>query len=338
MKRTILVLALFFFACQPVKKQAAEPNANPSGIVFAHLNGQPITEEEVRQTVGAQLIRAEMELYDARKAGIDLVIEDRLLAAESSRAKMPAEELLKKNVFDKAKVTDPEIRKYYDENKARMQGKKFEEIQASIKEFLLRDKQQGLRDDYIAKLKKKADVEFLIAAPKLEVPEGDAPGIGPEKAPIRMVEFTDYQCPFCGRARPTINEVLAQYKGKVRYVLRDFPLSFHRDAFKAHEGAHCAGDQGKYWEMNKKLFENQKAIGLQDLQKYAGELKLKMDSFNQCLDSSKYAGRVQEGLKDGQSVGVSGTPAFFINGRMISGARPFESFKEIIDDELSSRN
>ena len=306
-----------------------------SGNVLARLNGQPITDDDVRKVAGTKLSQAELELYDARKDGLDQIIEDKLLTAEASKQGMSKQDLLKKNITDKIKVEDKDVEKFYKEKQAQMQGKKLEEVKDSIRNMLNREKYQGLYGDLLDKLRNKADLEVMIKAPKVEVDEGEgSPAIGPKDAPVKIVEFTDYQCPFCGRARPTVNQILDTYKGKVRYVLRDFPLSFHKDSFKAHEASHCAADQGKYWELNKKFFENQKEIKIEDIKKHATDLKLNMTTFNQCLDSGKYASKVSADQQYGESVGVSGTPAFFINGRMLSGARPFASFKEIIDDEL----
>ena len=223
---------------------------------------------------------------------------------------------------------------FFEEKKDRFSGKKLEDVQGNIRGFLFSEQHRKLYDGYIAKLKKGSDVAYLIKAPKIEVPEGDAPGIGPKDAKVRIVEFSDFQCPFCGRARATINKINEEYKGKVRYVFRDFPLSFHKDAPKAHEATHCAGDQNKYWEMNKKLFSSQQALKVDDLKKYAQELKLNSKKFDECLDSGKHTEKVKKETEEGSSLGVSGTPAYFINGRMISGARPFEDFQEIIEDEL----
>ncbi len=339
MKRTITLLASLLslsvaWGCQNHRTQSV-PTPAGSGAILAQLNGQPITEEEVRKVAGPQLVQAEVGLYEARKEGIDQIIEDRLLEEAAKKKGISKADLLKKEVFDKIKVADADIEKFYKENKERISNKPLEEVKENIRGFLYQEGHQKIYGGFIGDLKKKAKVEFLISVPKVEIEEGDWPAQGPKGAPIRLVEFTDYQCPFCSRARPAINQVLDEYKGKVRYILRDFPLSFHKDSIKAHEAAHCAGDQGKYWEMNKKLWENQKAIAVEDLKKYAGEIHLKKDPFNQCLDSGKYQAKVQESVQYGQKVGVSGTPAFFINGRMISGARPFASFKEIIDDELS---
>jgi protein-disulfide isomerase len=349
-KALFAVLALSLLGCEALckKDSASSPQTPPAaaapavpsepGAVLARLNGKDITEEDVKAAAGPKLQQAEMDLYDARKDAIDQIIDDRLIDEAASKEGTPKADFLKKNVFDKIKIDDKDIEKFYNENKAQMQGKKLDDVKGNIRSYLYREQHQKVYGDLISSLRKKAAVAVLIKAPKVEIEEGDNPAIGPKDAPVKIVEFTDYQCPFCGKARPTINQVLSEYKGKVRYVLRDFPLSFHKDALKAHEAARCAGEQDKLWEMNKKLFENQRALKIDDLKKYAGEIKLKMDKFEQCLDSGKFAEAVKQNQEYGEKVGVSGTPAFFINGRMISGARPFSSFKEIIDDELRAAN
>lgn len=329
------VASFVVVACSGAKPTAAPLAPAGSGTVLATLNGQAITDEDVRKVVGGRLSQAEMELYEAREEGIHQLVEDRLLEAEAARRGTTKAQLLDQEVNSKVKVNEGEIEKFYRENKERVGGKKLDEVRPQIRGFLGREQTQKLYGKLVASLKKKADLQINIQPPKVEFDVGEAPAIGPEKAPILLVEFTDYQCPFCSRARPAVNQVLKEYKGKVRYVLKDFPLSFHREAFKAHEAAHCAGEQGKYWEMNQKIWDNQKSIKLEDLKKYAQEIKLNGGKFNECLESGKFADKIQKSLESGQEVGVSGTPAFFVNGRMISGARPFEAFKEIIDSELA---
>lgn len=162
----------------------------------------------------------------------------------------------------------------------------------------------------------------------------DDPSFGPEDAPVTIIEFSDFQCPYCARAVPTIKQIIEEYGDNVRIVFRDFPLSFHKDAQKAAEAAECADDQGKFWEMHDKIFENQNAMGVDDLKQYAENLGLDTEEFDLCLDSDKYAEEVQNDLRDGQKVGVTGTPAFFVNGIKISGAKPFSEFKQVIDQEL----
>jgi len=173
---------------------------------------------------------------------------------------------------------------------------------------------------------------------KSDISPDDDPSIGPANAPVTIIEFSDFQCPFCARAEPTVNQILSTYKDKVRLVYRDFPLSFHQYAQKSAEASECSDEQGKFWEYHDLLFEKQQewsSIGITKMKDYAAQLNLDSKKFNDCLDSGKYSSEVQKDFEDGQKAGVSGTPAFFINGILISGAQPFENFKKVIDAELA---
>lgn len=167
-------------------------------------------------------------------------------------------------------------------------------------------------------------------------PEDDA-SIGPANAPVTIIEFSDYQCPFCARVEPTVKQILETYKGKVRFVYRDFPLSFHQNAQKAAEATECADEQSKFWEYHDLLFEKQSewsSSGVAKLKEYASSLGLNTGQFEKCLDSGKYSAEVKKDFEDGQNAGVSGTPAFFVNGVAIVGAQPFNVFEQAIEQEL----
>lgn len=161
--------------------------------------------------------------------------------------------------------------------------------------------------------------------------------LGEATAKVTMIEFADFQCPYCAwYAQETFPQINKEYikTGKIRYVFYHFPLFGHQYAQKAAEAAECAGDQGKFWEMHDKMFASQNKISLTDLKQYASDLSLKTTEFNACLDESKFKDKVESDLKLGESLGVSSTPAFFINGRLISGAYPFANFKQVIEEEL----
>lgn len=181
--------------------------------------------------------------------------------------------------------------------------------------------------------------KLAAEVPSQEVSADDDPALGDKNAPVTIVEFSDFQCPFCARFHqqtfPQINEEYVK-KGKVRFVYRDYPLPFHQFAQKASEAAECADEQGKFWEYHNKIFENQQGLGADNLKKWAVDLRLDTKKFNDCLDSGKMAAEVQKDLQDGSSYGASGTPAFFINGKLISGAQPYQAFKQAIDAELAS--
>jgi len=168
----------------------------------------------------------------------------------------------------------------------------------------------------------------------VEVDENDA-SKGPDDAKVTIIEFSDFQCPYCGRGRDVADEVMEYYGDKVRLVFKHFPLSFHENAQKAAEAAECAGDQEKFWEMHDYMFDNPTELGTPNLKTAAANFGLNSSEFNECLDSGKYEGKVKNDMSAGSELGVTGTPAFFINGQMISGAQPFEKFQEIIERELA---
>ena len=162
------------------------------------------------------------------------------------------------------------------------------------------------------------------------------PSRGPKNAKVTIVEFSDYECPFCGRYyEETLPTLLKEYGGKVRFIWKDFPLPMHSNAPKASEAAHCAGEQGKYWEFHDVLFQNQRALAVDDLRQYAAGLNLDTQDFNACLDSGKFANKVKEDTNLGRSLGVNGTPSFFVNEERVVGAQPVEEFKRRIDAILA---
>jgi len=175
-------------------------------------------------------------------------------------------------------------------------------------------------------------------AERVEVDIGNAPVLGDKNAPVTIVEFSDYQCPYCERHfTQTYPQLKANYvdTGKAKIVFMDFPLSFHPEAQKAAEAARCAGEQGKYWEMHDKLFENQATLSPENEKKWARELGIDGAKFDTCLNSGKYTKAVQDDLNYGASLGIQGTPGFFVNGILVNGAQPFSAFKAVIDAELA---
>ncbi len=307
------------------------------GDIVAEINGQNITNQELMAKIKPRLSRIENQIFDIKEDGINQIIEERLLESEAKKRNISVQELLKVEVQDKVgEVSDKEIQDFYDQNKARFGGKTFDELKPMIGSQLKARKASMFRNTYLDKLMAKADIDIFIQRPRVEVGVGEGPSKGPKDAPIVIVEFTDYQCPFCARARPNLNAAIADYKDEIFYSVRNFPLDFHAQAKKAGEATLCANEQKKYWEYSDKLWENQKALDVANLKKYAADIKLDSKKFDECLDSNKFAAEVNKDQQDGMKAGVSGTPAFFINGQMVTGAQPPEAFKKIIEAELRS--
>lgn len=155
-------------------------------------------------------------------------------------------------------------------------------------------------------------------------------------APVTIVEFSDFECPYCKQVVPTLTQLLSRYPEKVKLVFRDFPLdSIHPQARKAAEAARCAEDQGKFWEYHDALFANAPKLGAEELAAYARQVGLDVASFQRCLGSGTHAAAVQKSVDEGIRLGVTGTPAFFINGELLSGAQPLDAFARVIERELA---
>jgi protein-disulfide isomerase len=239
-----------------------------------------------------------------------------------------------------AKVTIPteiDVAAWYNANPGRVQGAPLEKVAVPIRSLLVQERTDAARLVFLDALKARSTVTVALDPPRTKVADAGRPARGPAGAPIQIIEFSDFQCPFCLRAHPTILQVLKTYGDKVRLVYRHYPLPNHPNARPAAEASACADEQGKFWEYHDRLFENQSKLTDADLKQYASALGLDATKFNECLDSHKYASQVQDDLEAGDAVGVSGTPAFFINGRVLSGAQPFEAFKRVIDEELARR-
>jgi protein-disulfide isomerase len=167
--------------------------------------------------------------------------------------------------------------------------------------------------------------------------DGD-PSIGPQDAPVTIVEFSDYQCPFCASwYQQTFDQLMANYPDQIRFVYRDLPLPMHPEAVPAAEAAHCAGEQGAYWKFHDALFSGQYSLGRAAYDQYAADLGLDTAAFSACLDDHRYKDEITEDAADGTRLGLSGTPSFVINGRILIGALPFAEFKAIIDEELAAK-
>jgi protein-disulfide isomerase len=342
-------LAVATVACKsPRQAQQGQPAAqkqDPSAPV-AKVSGQTITAGELDEVVKKDLAQLEQQYqeqrHELRRQALDAMIQKRLVESKAKAANTTPEEFVQKEVGGRiAEPSDEEMRALYERAKAGGQPlPPFEQVKPDIARFIKNQKAQGVLAEYYEELKKEAGVEILLPAyepPKVAV-DATGPSKGPANAPVTIVEFSDFECPFCVRAEATVKQVLDTYGDKVRLVYRDYPLPNHSNAPKAAEAAHCAGDQGKYWEMHEKLFASGNQLAVADLKKHAGEIGLDAGKFDKCLDSGEKAGTVEMHKKAGDAAGVSGTPAFFINGRPLSGAQPFEEFKKVIDQELANKS
>ncbi len=282
--------------------------------------------------------RLQQALYDARREALDAILAD-LLLNEAAKAKgVTREQFETTEVARRTQpVTDATIATFYAANRTQMQGRSLDEMRPILREFLQDQNAATARVELVSDLRNaRADLRVMLEAPRQTIEIGpDDPSEGTSTAPVTLVEYSDFQCPFCRSLVPTLRQVRDKYGDRVRIVWKDFPLTqIHPQAFQSAEAGNCAREQGKFWEYHDRLFANQQMLQSAALKEYASELKLDSAKFNACLDSSKYKQRIEASMATGMKIGVGSTPTVFVNGRTISGAKPFQTFVEIIDDEL----
>jgi protein-disulfide isomerase len=315
-------------------KAGAEPAATSKDAV-ATVAGGTITMTELEEAAGSRLFQIRTQEYQLKRQLLDEAIAGKLLEKEAAARGISLDELRRVEVEAKVPaVTEQEQKEFYEKNKQRFgqtpEAEALKQIENGLRGQRMREKQVAFVND----LRAKSGVKVFLEPPRIKVEAGENPAKGPADAPVTIVEFSDFQCPYCSRVIPTLQKLQDTYGGKVRIIFRDLPLQMHAQAPKAAEAAACANEQGKFWEMHDKLFASQQKLQIADLKQHAVDLGLTADTFNQCLDSGKFAENVKRDSDDGTRYGLTGTPGFFINGRLLVGAQPYEAFAQVIDEEL----
>jgi protein-disulfide isomerase len=276
------------------------------------------------------------EEYNLKRQILEETIARLLLEREAKARGVSVGDLVRVEIEAKAApVTEAEKKAAFEVAMERSPDQPGPAVLRQVETSLRQRRVNERRQEFLAGLREKAGVRVLLEVPRVEVEAGDGAATrGPAQAPVTIVAFSEFQCAYCARVAPTLKQLQAHYGDKLRVVFRHLPLPMHREAPKAAEAASCAQEQGKFWEMHDRLFENQRGLYPPDLKRYAVELGLNTEQFNQCLDTGKYAGRWKEDSSEASRYGITGTPAFFINGRMLIGAAPYEHFARVIDEEL----
>ena len=298
--------------------------------VVGRVGDADISMDEIQALVKGQLVQLEAQRFELLEAGVYQIAEQKALVLEAAAREVTLEQLMLTEVADKVgPVSAEEIEQVYNDNQDELGDRPLEQVRPLIAEYLDQQRRTERRTEFVGSLLAKYGVEVGDG--------GRASRGGGKDAPVTIIGFSDYECPYCGRGEETVKQVLEAYGDKVRYVHRDFPLSFHQNAKPAAEAARCAGDQDKFWEFHDEIFKRQRELSTETYQALADELELDREKFDECVSSGKYGGAVDADMAAGGAAGVNGTPAFFINGRSLSGAQPFEAMQRIIDAELKAK-
>jgi protein-disulfide isomerase len=317
---------------------AAAPGAGPPGVA-ATVGPDTISVADLEQSVALELARLDQQRHSLLERKLNQLIGDRLLAQEAARRGVGVEKLVKEEIDDKTPaVTQAEVNTFIAQNRARLPKGDEAELRPRVAQFLEQQREGQQREAFIASLRAGSPVRVYLKDPepvRVKVDPKVGYALGSPHAPVTIVEFSDFQCPFCRGVVPTLKQLLARYPDRVRVVFRDFPIpSLHPDAPLAHEAARCAGEQGQFWPYHDLLFERTN-MNATALKQYAADLKLDEAKFAECLDSGRTRAAVGADVEEGSRLGVTGTPTFFINGTPLVGNVPLADFQRAIERELA---
>ena len=339
-------------ACSDQKAAVAAPAAAPNAsaaandlpAVLATIGAEKVTLADVRTRAGDQLDQLDMQYKRARDkligTALDSIIRERTIAAESKKTGKTPDELLLAAMGGSATPNDIEIQTWFNENQARLGGRALDQVRSQIVDLLTKERRKEATNTLEQRLREEQKVTVAYEPFRLTFNNAGAPTKGKADAPITLVEFSDFQCPYCQAAAPVLKQVADKFGDKVQIVYRQYPIpSLHPFAIKAAEASLCANEQGKFWELHDAMFADQKKLAVSDIKATAKQLGLNSKKFDSCLDSGRFVEQVQNDQREAERSGVNGTPAMFINGHYVEGGSvPFSTIEALINKELARIN
>jgi protein-disulfide isomerase len=332
------------------KESSAKTDTSASGAsasisddipdVVATIGNEKVTRQDILERVGAELDALEAQYRRNRtkavEEGINKILQEKVVEAEATKQSKTVDELIAAEAGPGLEPTEAEIADWYKRNEARAGGRTLEQVRPQIAELLKAQRLRAAKSKLAARLNDERKVVINYQPYRLAFNNEGAPTLGKKDAAVTVVEFSDFQCPFCYQFAPTLRRIEKDYGDKVHVVYRQFPLvSIHPFAFKAAEASLCAHEQKKFWEMHDAMFGDQKKLAVADLKSTARRLGMSPEKFNSCMDTGKYTEKVQNDMIEGSRYGITGTPAVFVNGVYLEGgAVPYETVKAAIDEEL----
>ena len=336
MTRTIVFPALAMFATAFFVFGAAPVAGVPSDgtAVLVEGGGLKLTLNDLEEKRPAAMFQARTNYYETERKAIEDLVEQSILDEQAKKEGVTVQQLLEKHV-NSAIAKDPSdeaLRVYYEGIDT---TEPFESVRDKIVDALRQRRIAKAKAAYMQSLHAQNPMTIRLAPPHAPISMKDVAVRGSQGPGVTLVEFADFQCPYCQQIQPSLTKIEAEFKGKVAFAYKDYPLPMHPDAEKAAEASHCAAAQGKYWEYHDVLYAN-KQLDPPALKTYARDLKLDAKTFETCLDSGQMAGVVGTQNSEAQALGLQGTPTFFVNGRYVSGNVTYERLRSVISEELSA--
>lgn len=335
------VVSLVLISC--TKDVESRPNyifkPAPNENVAAKIGDREITFQEVYSGIESEIHEAKRQVYELKMNRLQAIVLEKIMSDDPRKEGMTNDQFLEKYILQDANITEADIQSFIAQRNL-PQEQITDEVRERIRQFILMEKKKEMVDIWLAKKTADNPIEVYFERPQrpvFDVNPGDSPYKGRSDAAITIVEFSDFQCPFCSQGAEVMREVKNKYGDKIRIVFKNFPLPFHQHAKEAAQAALCARDQddSKFWDMHKAMFANQSNLNRDGLIKKANSIGLKSDEFTECLNSQKFLSAVERDIQEGARVGVQSTPTYYVNGMLVSGAQPLQSFSEIIEEILN---
>jgi protein-disulfide isomerase len=333
---TIARLWILTFVCLPAVGQVTPAASTPSpSSVVAEVDGRTLTSIDLEQRKSGSLLQARYQYYTSQRKALDQLVDEELLALAAERQHLTAEELLEKKVYKDIKdPTEDQLQVYYEGMES---NEPYPAVRDRVLEHIRELRRDKARAAYIKELRSQARLRILLSPPVAGLNLENALVRGSKDAPVQLVEFADYECPYCQQVNPLIQKLQEEYGDKLSFAYKDFPLPMHHRSQNAAEASRCAGEQGKYWEYHDVLYYS-RMLDVNDLKKHAQVLKLDEGRFAKCLDEGKEAEAVKKDLEEGKKMGLPGTPSFFVNGHYFHGSVDYSTLKEMVDQQLPARS
>jgi protein-disulfide isomerase len=301
-------------------------------LVIATVSGDNLTLADLQKQEGGKLLQAEYQYYLNERKALEELIDNQLLADEAKKQNISTEQLLQTEVYKGVKdPTEDQLEVYYE-------GLDTQEPYAAVRSEVLQHirelRQTKARAAYVENLRKQANIHIMLMPPSADVNTAKAYAKGSHDARVVLTEFADYECPYCQKVNPQIQQLKKEYGDNLTIVFKDFPLPMHHSAEKAAEASRCAGEQGKFWEYHDVLFYS-KLLDVDQLKEHARTLNLDTEKFDNCLDSGKEAAAVNADREEAKSLGLTGTPSFFVNGHFFSGVVDYNALHDIVNQQMN---
>jgi protein-disulfide isomerase len=309
---------------------------NGSNVV-ANVGGVQLTMSDLENEESAKLLTAHYQYYQAEIKALNDLIDKKLIEQKANSEHLTVEQLLDRDINSQVKdPTEDQMKVYYEGLET---DQPYESVRSKILEKIRQLRTDKVRAEYVRKLRAETEVYIALAPPRAGNLENQTAQntltLGSDKAPVKLVEFADYECPYCQKVAADVRKLVADYGDKIAFTYKDFPLPMHARAEKAAEASRCANEQSKYWQFHDELYHS-KELDVDQLKAQARALQLNVDQFDKCLDSGVETAAVQKDKKEGEHLGISGTPSFFVNGHYLSGALDYAALRQIVDQQLAA--